>query len=162
MTLDERIISKSVKSNINDCIIWKGFCVKNNTRNTVGIPYIWDNNVKPRVMINVPRHILERKLGRKLKPIYQANHTCDNINGACINENHIYEGTQYNNVRDMFNRNRAVVIYGERHKDAKLSNDNLELIRLLLLEGFLQKDIAKIFSVSDSHISNIKCGRTRI
>ena len=41
---------------------------------------------------------LEEKLGRPLLPGMQSNHHCDNP--PCIQPEHLYEGTQAQNVRD--------------------------------------------------------------
>jgi hypothetical protein len=51
----------------------------------------------------VNRLVLERKLGRPIKPGYFACHTCDYR--PCVNPNHIYEGTRADNARDMVERN---------------------------------------------------------
>jgi hypothetical protein len=66
------------------------------------------NGMFPRVMINgmsfrVHRLVLERKLGRTLRPGYFALHTCDY--SICVNEDHLYEGTQADNGRDRSERN---------------------------------------------------------
>ena len=45
------------------------------------------------------RFILEYVLGRKLGPGMNANHLCPG-NRSCVNPNHLYEGTQQENVRD--------------------------------------------------------------
>jgi hypothetical protein len=62
----------------------------------------------PRVAINgttfrVHRLVLERKLGRPIKPGLSALHICDYP--ICVNEDHIYEGTQKDNMRDVSERN---------------------------------------------------------
>jgi hypothetical protein len=51
----------------------------------------------------VHRLTLERKLGRPIKPGYLSCHHCDNP--ACVNEDHLYEGTDSDNAIDMFERN---------------------------------------------------------
>src|SRR6516162_7158086 len=49
------------------------------------------------------RLVLERKLGRPIKPGFLACHRCDYRN--CVAEDHIYEGTHKDNMRDMLERN---------------------------------------------------------
>jgi hypothetical protein len=49
------------------------------------------------------RLVLERKLGRPIKPLFCALHICDNR--SCVNPNHIYEGTYRDNMRDRVQRN---------------------------------------------------------
>jgi hypothetical protein len=41
---------------------------------------------------------LERKIDRSIKPGPQALHTCDWT--SCVNPNHLYEGTEKDNMRD--------------------------------------------------------------
>ena len=50
-------------------------------------------------------YALEHKLGRPILDGMQANHHCDNR--ACIQPEHLYEGTQADNVRDMWDRKRG-------------------------------------------------------
>jgi hypothetical protein len=57
------------------------------------------NGKEPRVH----RIALERKLGRPIRPGYFALHTCDTP--ACVNPNHLYEGTKAENNRDRMLRN---------------------------------------------------------
>ena len=162
MKLQFKIETKFLKQNNNDCILWSGFVIRNNTKNSYGIPYIYDNSVKPRKSINVCRFLLEKKLGRCLKVGYKALHTCDNVYGPCVNINHLYEGTQKDNVQDMVRRGRQPSYIGELHPNSKLTNDDVLTILILLDKGIQQKLIAKQFNVDPSYISNIKNGRARI
>jgi hypothetical protein len=51
----------------------------------------------------VARLVLERKLGRAIRPGFFALHKCDLP--PCMNEEHIYEGTHSDNRRDLWERN---------------------------------------------------------
>jgi hypothetical protein len=53
--------------------------------------------------LKVSRIVLERKLGRKIRPGFFALHTCDYP--PCVNVDHLYEGTTADNKRDMKERN---------------------------------------------------------
>jgi len=78
-------------------------------------------NGYPQVWINRPytgtkrghRIILEQKLGRKIKLRFQACHSCDTP--ACVNPNHIYEGTQKDNIQESVAKGRWNPIRGEQH-----------------------------------------------
>jgi hypothetical protein len=51
----------------------------------------------------VHRFVLEKKLGRPIRPGYQALHICDLKN--CVSFEHLYEGSPKDNVRDIKVRN---------------------------------------------------------
>lgn len=51
------------------------------------------------------RVALEIRLGRKLLPGLVACHTCDVDN--CVNPDHLWEGTQEDNLKDMRDKSRA-------------------------------------------------------
>jgi hypothetical protein len=50
------------------------------------------------------RHALENKIGRAIRPKFEACHTCDTPN--CIEPEHLYEGTHRQNINDTITRNR--------------------------------------------------------
>jgi hypothetical protein len=51
----------------------------------------------------VARLVLERQLGRKIRPGYYACHHCDHR--WCVNPEHLYEGTKKDDARDRETRN---------------------------------------------------------
>jgi len=75
-------------------------------------------------------------------------HTCDNK--ACVNSNHLYDGTCSENQIDRAQR-------GSCHK--LTPNDVLE-IRYLLALGLTHKSIAKRFGVDRVTITDINTGKT--
>ena len=63
-------------------------------------------------MMYAHRAVLELKLRRPIKPGMQALHTCDYP--ACIDSEHLYEGTPKNNSQDMRDRGRATGVAAAR------------------------------------------------
>jgi hypothetical protein len=57
----------------------------------------------PKSAVSAHRLILQRKLGRPIKPGYLALHTCDEK--SCVEETHLYEGTPSDNQKDRVQRN---------------------------------------------------------
>lgn len=86
-------------------------------------------------------------------------HKCDNP--PCCNPNHLYLGTNQDNMNDRKKRNpHHPRTMGENHPSAKLTEHNVREIKRLIAKGDQQKDIAKGFSVSTTAISRINTGRT--
>ena len=54
-------------------------------------------------------------------------HRCDNP--KCVNPEHLFLGTQADNMRDMRDKRRARAPAGEAHRDAKLSLDDVRRIK---------------------------------
>ena len=57
--------------------------------------------------ISAPRFALQLSIGRDLAPTMQCNHKCIS-GGMCCNPNHLYEGTQLQNMQDMDRQGRRV------------------------------------------------------
>lgn len=89
----------------------------------------------------------------------------------CVNPKHLFLGTQQDNVADMIRKGRLVVgkgerhgfilhpekrPRGERHGNAKLTSEQVEEIRRIYAGGGVtQKEIGKMFGMSNQEISNI-------
>ncbi len=97
----------------------------------------------------------------KQRPIdkeFQINHNCDNP--KCINPDHLYLGTQQQNIKDMEDRGRRVVLRGENHSGSKLTEQQVLDIRSLCEQGFRLRQIAKLYEVTPEAISSIKNRRS--
>lgn len=87
-------------------------------------------------------------------------HKCDNP--GCCNPNHLFKGTQKDNVHDMISKKRDVRVKGESHWKAKLTDSQIEEIRKRYSEGGVyQYELAKEFGVSQTHIGKIVMGEFR-
>lgn len=85
-------------------------------------------------------------------------HKCDNK--LCVNPNHLFLGTQRDNMRDMYNkgRNRKIETYksGSEHCNAKLTMKEATLIRKMYSKGnYSSRELASRFSISKPVILNI-------
>jgi len=81
-------------------------------------------------------------------------HRCDNP--ACINADHLFIGTQKDNMRDMWDKNRATICFGERNGTAKLKNEDIPVIRRRISNGETCYAIARDYSVTGECILAIK------
>ena len=82
----------------------------------------------------------------------QVLHKCDNR--KCVNPDHLYLGTNSDNVRDRVSRNREAYRKGEANPRARLSENDVRLIRNAV--GLTNQAIANEFGVSYQLISRIR------
>ncbi len=87
----------------------------------------------------------------------RVRHKCDNR--KCVNPIHLELGTQTDNMRDMVARGRRPHTNGIKNPNSKLTKDDVNEIEILLGFGFLQKEIAKMYKVSQNTISVVKLNK---
>lgn len=93
----------------------------------------------------------------------QVLHRCDNP--GCTNPEHLFLGTNEDNIRDRMRKGRpgsqAWRDAGERHPNAKLTDEQCAQIRALRAAGGKCSDLAKQFNVCARHISVVSRGIVR-
>lgn len=82
-------------------------------------------------------------------------HHCDNP--ACINPDHLFLGTNQDNINDMVSKRRHT--YGERNGMAKLTEVQVVEIKQQLTNGVARRKIADTYDVSVWLIHDIAKGR---
>jgi len=88
-------------------------------------------------------------------------HDCDNP--GCVNPDHLYAGTQSDNIQDSVRKGRhSGLRYGERHSQARISNREVEEIRIRYKgENVSQQTLSREYGISQMHVSNILTGKRR-
>jgi hypothetical protein len=115
--------------------------------------------------------VLEKKIGRPIDKGMCALHHCDNR--ACVNEDHIYEGTKKNNAQDremrgrsnhaFGSRNGAVkhpeIRQGENNGRAKLTEDDVRSMRTRHRAGVKGATLAREYGLTRTTVSAILRGK---
>lgn len=81
-------------------------------------------------------------------------HKCDNP--KCCNPDHLFEGTQLDNMQDCKSKGR-----NKPPPNKKLNSLQVEEIRSLYVSGMGQKEIANKFNITQSNVSKIVTGASR-
>lgn len=145
-TLDHVVEARRGARLPNGCELFQG------RPNTGGYPQI--NHAGK--MTLATRFVLERKLGRPLRAGYLALHKCHTP--MCIREDHLYEGTDLQNMKDRRERNGyRDVSRGTDHARAIFTEDQVRAIRQ---ESGTHAAIARKYDVSSGAVWGIKTGRT--
>jgi hypothetical protein len=87
-----------------------------------------------------------------------ACHWCDNR--KCVNPNHLFLGSQKDNVQDCISKDRFHRGIGERNNNAKITKTVAQKIKKMLECGCKVRIIAYECYTTESIINNIKYGKT--
>ena len=143
----QRIKEKSKKRS-NGCIEWTGTCYPAGYGNVYFINKSWE--VHRLVWLLYRGEIPQLK---KSHHGYCICHKCDNR--KCINPDHLFLGTQLDNVADMDIKGRRVSLPGKLNPNARLNENDIKAIRELSKQGFSQRAIARKFSITHAHVGGI-------
>lgn len=82
-------------------------------------------------------------------------HHCDTP--GCVNPEHLFIGTLKDNAIDMVNkgRHKGSAHSGEKHHNAKLTKEQVILIRKKAENGESIKNLSNLFGITRSHVQNI-------
>lgn len=93
-------------------------------------------------------------------PALSVLHKCDNP--ACVRLDHLFLGTQKDNIRDMIakGRRRAYDRHGERNPRAKLTAAQVADIKARRARGETLASIAALFGIGPSQVHRIANGKS--
>jgi len=130
--IEERFWRKVKKS--TGCWNWTASCFKHpRTREeTYGCFWVGDKREKTGKMATA--HSIAWMLVKgEIKDGLKVLHKCDNP--RCVNPEHLFLGTQMDNVQDMINKGRGKKQRGSKHYNAKLTEQEVKEIRSLYQRG---------------------------
>ena len=146
----ERFWSRvAVTANPDRCWDWMGSCLES------GYGQV---NVKGWQTL---AHIYSWSIANGRKPSEFVLHSCDNP--RCVNPNHLREGTQSENVKDMVARGRdrfGWKLIGENNPHAKLTEAVVVEMRRRFQDGETLRAIGRHFSVSHLTVRDVVTGQT--
>lgn len=135
--------ARTQKKDFNDCWEWKG------GKYTFGHGCLRVNGK----MTGSHRFSYEIHKGKIPEGMFVC-HKCDNP--SCVNPEHLFLGTIQDNNRDRKNKGRTHCLKGEKNPAAILDRNDVIQIRDLISIKMSQKEIAKLYGVSQAMISEIK------
>ena len=140
--LIERFRDKTIPAEDSDCLLWvggkdgKGYgAIKVNGKQQIASRLAWE--------------IVNGRIPEEVCVL----HKCDNP--ACVNVEHLFLGTQADNVKDMVSKGHQRGASGETNGNSKLTAD--DILNIKQDSGTLS-EIARKYGVSFQHISSIKRG----
>lgn len=142
----KRFWSKT-KSGLGGCILWTGSTSK------YGYGKFMTGPLRGQTTHVAHRWLYEQVLGTVGSKFLL--HSCDTP--ACIALQHLTPGTQLQNQQDAVNKDRKA--RGERHPKAKLTADQVAMVRREIAAGRRGVDLARELGVLPSTISAIIKGR---
>lgn len=150
-TVEDRFWDKvDTISNPNGCWLWMGFCDNSGHGHFAGIP--------ARPMLTAHRFAWILLHGPLTPDIYVCHNCPGGDNPRCVNPDHMFLGTQADNMRDAARKHR--IRSGANHPHVKLSEEDVREIRRL--RGTItQRKLADRFHVSITQIANIQLLKSR-
>lgn len=142
------IESRCIK--VDDCLIWTGALV---TGGNGGITVDSKSYIVHRLAFEIRYGELPPFFYRSRAQKNSVLHTCDHP--ACIEDKHLFLGSQQDNIRDMISKGRRADFHGENSPVVKLTSVQVDTIRARVAAGESQVSIAAAFSIHQSQVSRI-------
>lgn len=143
---------------VGDCWVWRGKRYRSRSQPDFvkkGYGMSWDSGARKYVSAH-RRSYSEFRGG--IPAGHGVLHRCDNP--PCVNPDHLFTGTQRDNVRDAWGKGRGVhqVYHGSAHPMAKLTSEEVRLIVSRVEGGEQQKALAEEYGVSRATVCRIAKG----
>jgi HNH endonuclease len=154
MTILERFDERWLPCKRTGCWIWTGY-LSVGSKGGYGSFVFRPALSRSKKTVSAHRMSWELRCG-PIPPGMSVLHRCDVR--RCVNPEHLFLGTQSDNMRDMASKGRTHKPQGERNGRSKLLATQVAEIRRLLRAGATQREVARMFAVSASQVSQINTG----
>ena len=144
-SLKKRFLAKFTQGTPSQCWLWTGAI------NAQGYGHVHDPDVGARRANRVSWEIFRGKVPVGMHVL----HSCDVR--ACVNPNHLFLGTNLDNIKDRVKKGRSPNRRGASHPQAKLTERDVHEIRSSTASAY---KLCKKYNVSPSHIYHIRWRRT--
>lgn len=141
----EEFIRKRVNRNENGCWEWKG------AKHKQGY-----GNVRYEGKTHLAHRLSWKIFKGEIPDGFMVCHKCDN--SSCVNPEHLFLGTQKDNVSDAIEKERFKP--GKLPRQTKLQWDQVQEIKNLHLNGMTRKKLQEKFHVSQTCIAKIITGKS--
>ncbi|MDF2860302.1 MAG: hypothetical protein K0S02_574 [Achromobacter mucicolens] len=144
MNVIDRFMGKTFPVTESGCWIWEGY-----TDSKMGYGMFWLNGTM-RLSHRVAYELFVGEIPNGM----QVCHRCDIP--SCVNPNHLWLGTNVDNVHDKVNKGRSARLQGSRHPGAKLDEDKVRFIRSCKTSA---RRLAPMLGIDRSTINYIRQGK---
>jgi 23S rRNA G2445 N2-methylase RlmL len=141
----DRLRSKTIWD--GDCLLFTGYCDPNGYGQM-------SYQGKPHNVHRLHWILVNRSIANGLRVL----HKCDRP--SCVNLDHLFLGTQQDNMDDMISKNRQFHVRGQHHGKAMFTDQDVIEIRKLIAQEIPLTEIASKYKVYPSVICRIKSGKT--
>jgi hypothetical protein len=144
-TSEDRFWAKVEKT--EGCWLWKG------ARSANGYGTVWHKGKC------YAAHRLSWVFAHGAEPTTEViRHSCDNP--SCVRPDHLVPGTQADNVHDMIDRGRQVVVKGERVALAKLTNAQVRVLKRAKRLGLALQELSVLVGLSEINVRHALSGHS--
>jgi hypothetical protein len=151
LTLDQRLAIRFIPLAPSKCWPWRGYIGRAGYGNLA----VGDAKKGTARKFYAHRLIYTLYVGPIPKGMFVC-HRCDNP--ICVNPNHLFLGTQQDNIRDMWAKGRHPLLDGEKHYAHKLTALQVRAIRKSPT-SVMNKTLAERYGVDSSTISLARRGK---
>jgi hypothetical protein len=154
MTYEHRLLDRALPLSCG-CVVWLG----HQSKDGYGIMRIGSRTDGTRKLERTHRLMWKLACG-SVPRNKQVLHRCDVP--ACINPDHLFLGTNADNVSDKVRKGRARGMPGEQHPRVRLTDADVHQIRQLFKAGAHRQHIADRFGISRNYANKLILGRHTI